>query len=133
MINVASAAGRLRGSRDKTDALSSDELTMEALEELMRDFVRDAEAGAHEARGWPNTCYGVSKMGVIAMTRVMARMEPALMFSAVDPGYCKTDQNNNRGYVSPERGAETAAMLAALPAERFRSGALWFEEKEIRW
>ena len=45
VVNVASAAGRLRGSRDKTDALSGDALTMEALEELMRDFVRDAEVG----------------------------------------------------------------------------------------
>ena len=45
----------------------------------MRDFVRDAEAGEHAARGWPNTCYGVSKMGVIALTRVLARAEPSVM------------------------------------------------------
>jgi hypothetical protein len=29
--------------------------------------------------------------------------------------------------------AETAAMLAALPAEGFTSGGFWYEEKEIRW
>ena len=45
------------------DALTSPDLTVSALEELMRGFVRDAEAGTHEARGWPSTCYGVSKMG----------------------------------------------------------------------
>jgi hypothetical protein len=33
----------------------------------------------NEARGWPNTCYGVSKMGIIALTRVLARAEPTVM------------------------------------------------------
>ena len=50
--------------RSPSSTLTSADLTVSALEDLMRDFVRDAEAGAHEARGWPNTCYGVSKMGV---------------------------------------------------------------------
>lgn len=56
IINVASAAGRLRGSREKITTLSDADLTLEALEELMREFVRDAEAGVHLQRGWPNTC-----------------------------------------------------------------------------
>ena len=52
LINVASAAGRLRGSLEKTSALCSDELTVEALSALMRQFVRDAEAGDHVERGY---------------------------------------------------------------------------------
>ena len=44
---------------------------------MMDAFVRDAEAGTHLEAGWPDTCYGVSKMGVIALTRVLAREEPA--------------------------------------------------------
>jgi hypothetical protein len=35
--------------------------------------------------------------------------------------------------VSAERGAATPALLAALPPDTFRTGAFWYEEKEIRW
>ena len=41
----------------------------------------------------PHRCYGVSKMGVIALTRVLAREEPTLLVNSADPGYCATDQN----------------------------------------
>lgn len=133
VINVASAAGRLRGSAEKIAALTSPTLSLAELETLMRTFVCDAEAGVHVARGWPNTCYGVSKMGIIAMSRVLAREEPTIMVNSVDPGFCATDQNNNQGYMSAERGARTPALLAALPAEDSVSGAHWFEEREISW
>jgi carbonyl reductase 1 len=133
IINVASAAGRLRGSAEKIAALTSPTLSLTNLEALMCSFVSDAEAGMHQARGWPNTCYGVSKMGLIAMSRVLARDEPAIMVNSVDPGYCATDQNDHQGYVSAERGARTSALLATLPAENFVSGAHWLEEREIDW
>ena len=41
----------------------------------------------------PHRCYGVSKMGVIALTRVLARDEPTILVNSADPGYCATDQN----------------------------------------
>ena len=124
IINVASAAGRLRGSAEKIAALTSPTLSLTNLEAIMCSFVSDAEAGMHQARGWPNTCYGVSKMGLIAMSRVLARDEL---------GYCATDQNDHQGYESAERGARTSALLAMLPAENFVSGAHWFEEREMDW
>jgi len=133
IINVASAAGRLRGSAEKIAALTSPTLSLTNLEAIMCSFVSDAEAGMHQARGWPNTCYGVSKMGLIAMSRVLARDEPAIMVNSVDPGYCATDQNDHQGYESAERGARTSALLAMLPAENFVSGAHWFEEREMDW
>ena len=95
--------------------------------------LRDAEAGEHVANGWPNTCYGVSKLGLSALTRVLARDEPKIMVNAVDPGWCKTDQNLMQGPVSAERGATTPALLATLPDEQFLSGGLYLEEQEIKW
>jgi carbonyl reductase 1 len=133
IINVASAAGRLRGSKEKVDEISSSSLKVERLEELMSDFVRDAEAGLHVERGWPNTCYGVSKMGLIALTRVLARNEPSIMINSVDPGFCATDQNANQGHVIAERGATTPALLAGLPPEQFVTGRYFLEEREIAW
>lgn len=72
-------------------------------------------------------------MGLIALTRVLARDEPAIMVNSVDPGFCATDQNQMQGCVSAERGATTAALLASLPAERFLSGKHWYEEREMPW
>ena len=73
IVNVASAAGRLRGSQEIQDAFTADDLNIPALSGLMEAFVRDAEAGVHADNGWPNTCYGVSKMGLIALTQVLAK------------------------------------------------------------
>ena len=134
IINVASAAGRLRGSQALQDKVTSPSLTVEALEELMRAFVRDAEAGEHVANGWPNTCYGVSKLGLIALTRVLAQAEPSLMVNSADPGFCATDQNQNQGYISAAQGAVTPALLAhAGFDERHVSGLHFYEGRAIDW
>lgn len=37
---------------------------------MMTEFVRDVQAGRHQDGGWANTCYGMSKLGVIAYTKV---------------------------------------------------------------
>ena len=56
VVNLASAAGRLSiiKSPELRAAVSADDLNMGALENLMRRFVSDAEAGTHAAAGWPN-------------------------------------------------------------------------------
>ena len=134
IVNVASAAGRLRGSQDIQDALSSTELDIPSLSSLMEAFVRDAEAGVHVDKGWPNTCYGVSKMGMIALTRVLAREEPHIMVNSADPGFCATDQNQNQGYSSAAEGAVTPALLAHASFEEGHvSGLHFYEGKQIDW
>lgn len=37
---------------------------------MMEAFVGDVNSGQHAAKGWPNTCYGMSKLGIIAYTKV---------------------------------------------------------------
>ena len=51
----------------------SPKLRVSEINELMNQFVRDVQEGSHSSRGWPNSCYGTSKLGVIALTRVMAK------------------------------------------------------------
>ena len=100
----------------------------------MRQFVSDVEEGVHTKNGWPNTCYGISKVGIIAMTRVIGRDYPHIMTNSVDPGYCATDQNANQGYISAVQGAKTAVALAVLPEDqKFISGKHLYELKEVQW
>ena len=119
----------------------------------MNDFVSAAKSGNHKEQGWPNTGYGVSKVGIIAMTKILARQQykddgsssssnnssnNKLMINSVDPGYCATDQNNNQGYVSAERGAQTPYLLATIQPPQAEeqlkfNGRHWYEEQEIEW
>jgi carbonyl reductase 1 len=140
VINIASAAGRLSilRSPEKAAAVASPRLTLAELEGLLATFVADVQAGVHAARGWPGTCYGMSKVGIIAMTRAFARDEPTIMFNAVDPGYCATDQNMNQGTLPAATGAQTPTALACLELEEggggFRTGCFFSHTgTEIDW
>jgi len=135
LINIASSAGRLAilRSEDLVKRVTSDILTMEELEEIMLDFVRAVSSGSHADAGWPNTCYGMSKLGIIAMTKVLARERPNWMCNTVDPGYCATDQNNNQGFRPAARGAVTPHLLATLPESQRYTGLHWFDEQTIEW
>ena len=135
IINIASSDGRLTilPTEKRREKFASNTLTLDELEGYMSQFILDAKNGSHLSNDWPNTCYGVSKVGIIAMTRVIARENPEIMINSVDPGYCRTDQNNNKGFVSPERGALTPFLLAVLSNDQFYSGLHWCEEKVINW
>lgn len=71
IINIASAAGRLSilRSQNLVEQFTSPKLQMKDLESLLNEFVHDVKAGNHSQKGWPNTCYGMSKLGIIAMTK----------------------------------------------------------------
>ena len=76
VINIASSAGRLAQlskSPERTKLVTSPSLKLEHLVSLMNEFVDDVEAGVHQQKGWPNTCYGMSKVGIIALSRMFAR------------------------------------------------------------
>jgi carbonyl reductase 1 len=135
IVTVASHAGRLSilRSQEKVDAFTSPHLTIDQLEGMMRDFVVDVEAGVHTNKGWPNTCYGMSKLGLIALSNLLARDEPNMKVNCVDPGYCCTDQNANQGPRPAEEGARTPAALALLPDNSTISGKYWMDEAEKEW
>jgi carbonyl reductase 1 len=140
IINIASSAGRLSilPSQDRRDAFSSDKLKMDDLESYMNDFIEAAKRGTHKEEGWPNTGYGVSKVGIIAMTKILARENSnnnnnKFMINSIDPGYCSTDQNNNQGFITAERGAITPYLLATIEPKQQFTGKHWYQEKEIEW
>ncbi len=74
------------------------------------------QAGVHKARGWGNSNYGLSKLALIAYTKLVAREEAAcgsnVRANACCPGYCNTDMTSHSGHRSPADGARNAVMLA---------------------
>ncbi len=71
LINIACSAGRLAilKSDRLLEQFTSKDLTMDELEKLANGFVQAVEAGTHAKDGWPNTCYGLIKVAIIAMTK----------------------------------------------------------------
>ena len=111
--------------------------TKNTLSDELEKFL-SVEHGTHLENGWPGTCYGMSKLGIIALTKIMARENEGMLINSVDPGYCKTDQNNNQGTVDPSDGAYTPYLLALLEQDddddgEDMSGLHFYEEQEIPW
>ena len=71
IVNVSSMASKLsQVSSELQKRFTDPELTEEGLVGLMREFVETVAAGNHRDKGWSNTAYGVSKLGVTALTKV---------------------------------------------------------------
>mmetsp|Transcript_13079 Transcript_13079/g.18363 ORF Transcript_13079/g.18363 Transcript_13079/m.18363 type:complete len:297 (+) Transcript_13079:23-913(+) len=139
IVNVASMAGHLKiipsnEIRNKlahsgtTDGLSKSELL-----NVAESFVNDVKAGTHSEKGWPNTTYGMSKLCLIAYTKILAMEEPNLKLNCCCPGYCATDMTSMKGYKSAEAGAETPFQLAVGILGTTNSGKFYSSEQEIEW
>ena len=88
IVNVASMAGRLNQikSKELRKKISSDELTLEELLSMVDKYEKDVLDGVHLEEGWGNSNYGMSKLALIAATRVLARMEDGIKVNAICPG-----------------------------------------------
>lgn len=55
---------------DLQEKFRCDTLTEVDLVDLMKKFVEDTKNEVHEREGWPDSAYGVSKLGVTVLTRI---------------------------------------------------------------
>ncbi|XP_043912872.1 carbonyl reductase [NADPH] 1-like [Protopterus annectens] len=115
----------------------SDTITEEQLVDLMNKFVQDAKNGDHQDKGWPNTAYGVTKIGVTVLSRIHARLlsqqrsADKISLNACCPGWVRTDMAGPKATKSPEEGAETPLYLALLPEEAQEPHGQFVSEKEV--
>ena len=75
VVNVSSSCGFLHRIPDEglRKKLSSDDLTYEELDGLMNEFIQTTQDETHSQKGWPNSTYDVSKVGLSALTRIQQR------------------------------------------------------------
>lgn len=118
IVNVASMSGHLSQlkSKDLRTKFTSPTLTMTELRGLVDEFEADVLAGTHAKRGWSNSNYGLSKLALIAATKVMARGEAAngIKVNCCCPGYCDTDMTSHKGPRPPSEGALNAVLPATM-------------------
>lgn len=125
-MNVSSRLGSKaleNCSEDLQEKFRSETLTEEDLVDLMKKFVEDTKNEVHEREGWPNSAYGVSKLGVTVLSRILARRldekrkADRILLNACCPGWVKTDLAGDSGSRTVEEGAETPVYLALLPPD----------------
>jgi len=141
VVNVSSQAGLLKQITDESlrSKFSSDSLTVDELSSLLTTFVELAKNGQHQQRGYSNSAYGMSKVGVTALTKIQQRTldkgdKPDIIVNACCPGYVNTDMTSHKGRLEPEQGAETPVYLALLPPNAPRpKGAFVYLKKETDW
>ncbi len=120
VVMVSSGLGTLAGVSDELRArFEAPSLDREGLVALLQEFVRDVAAGAHARHGWPSSAYSVSKIGMNALVRVLARELEAdprgILVNAADPGWVRTRMGGAGAPRAVEQGARTPVFLALLP------------------
>jgi NAD(P)-dependent dehydrogenase (short-subunit alcohol dehydrogenase family) len=137
IVMVSSGMGELSHVRGPARAdIENPSLTRAALIALMETFLSDVAAGADAHRGWPSNAYSVSKVGMNALVRVLARElagDPRrILVNAACPGWVRTRMGGRSAPRSVEMGARTPVWLALLP-EGGPNGGFFRDERPIPW
>ncbi|KAM6956097.1 LOW QUALITY PROTEIN: carbonyl reductase [NADPH] 1 [Aplochiton taeniatus] len=140
VVNVSSLGSMAlsRCSPALQECFRSDDLSEEELVGLMQRFVDEAQKGHHREGGWPETAYGVSKTGLTALSKILARRlsedRPCdkILLNACCPGWVRTDMAGPNATKSPEEGAVTPVYLAMLPPGATEPHGQFVSEKQVQ-
>ncbi|QIW95714.1 hypothetical protein AMS68_001232 [Peltaster fructicola] len=138
LVNVSSASGKLnKYSSDVREAfLKAAETDVPAVTSLMESFKSAVAEGREKEAGFPSAAYAVSKAGVTAMTKAIAKKEASngrnVLINACCPGYVNTDMTRGGGTNTPDEGATTPVLLA-LGDIKGVTGGFWQSEKQVEW
>ena len=109
LVMVSSGMGELSSFPNaRRSDFEEPSLSRERLFDLMREFLRDVESGEHARKGWPSSAYRVSKVGLNAFTRIVARelSDTAIRVNAVCPGWVRTDMGGRAAPRGGRQGSE---------------------------
>jgi carbonyl reductase 1 len=88
---------------------------MQDLRALVDEFEAKVQDGTHIDFGYSNSNYGMSKLALIAATKVLARQYyDKIAINCCCPGYCKTDMTGQQGTRDPYDGARNAVIPATM-------------------
>ena len=109
-------------------------LTREGLRELTESFVQSVAADRHTRDGWPSSAYRVSKVGLNAFTRIVARdlSGSGTLVNAVCPGWVRTAMGGAGATRTVEEGARSIVWAAMLGADG-PTGGFFRDGRPIDW
>lgn len=139
---VASTSGPMslgKCSAENQAFFKSSNLKVEELVRKMDEFVEAAQTGVHIKKGFSNSAYGMSKLGVIAYTRILAKDAQKLsaqnvLVNCCCPGYVSTDMSSHKGHKTPDQGAETPVFISLIPEGSTKPTGEFLSNKQInKW
>ncbi|XP_061163531.1 carbonyl reductase [NADPH] 1-like isoform X2 [Saccostrea echinata] len=140
VVNVSSMVGTFtikKCSKEIRAKFANSKLTIDELTTLMNDFVQAAKNGSHESKGYATSAYGMSKIGVSALSEIQHRQLSAdpredIIVNACCPGYVDTDMTSHKGHKTIDQGADTPLYLALLPPGTKSPAGNFVSEREIK-
>ncbi|XP_076247362.1 carbonyl reductase [NADPH] 1 [Calliopsis andreniformis] len=141
VVHVSSSSGRLSliPNESLKKRFSNPNLTEEELDKIMHEFVEAAKTNTHLEKGWSNSAYVASKVGVCALARVHQNMfnsdsREDLAVNSVHPGYVDTDMTSHKGTLTPDQGAVAPIFCALLPENTDIKGKyIWYDKSLVEW
>ena len=135
VVMVSSGLGQLSClGPDLRRVLAAKTLTRDQLFQAMESFVADVDADRNREAGWPSSAYNVSKVGINALTRLLARefATRGIKVNAVCPGWVRTDMGGRQATRGVEEGARGIVWAATLGGDG-PSGGFFRDRQPIAW
>uniref|UniRef100_A0A0A9W0V9 carbonyl reductase (NADPH) n=1 Tax=Lygus hesperus TaxID=30085 RepID=A0A0A9W0V9_LYGHE len=142
VVTLSSWCGHLHQipSVELRKKFSDPNLTEDALDALMLEFIQAAKDGSYSKKGWPSSTYNVSKVGASALTRIhhqrfLADPREDIVINHVHPGYVDTDMTSHKGPFTVAQGAEAPTYAALLPenCSSPKGDMIWHNKEIIDW
>ena len=106
----------------------------------MSSYIDSFKKGTCVTEGYPTSSYGMSKLGLIAMTKAMARKEQEvaqknkITYVSCCPGWCWTDMGISAGgtpEVTADEGSENPVWLAMTSISNIADGEFYILKTEF--
>jgi NAD(P)-dependent dehydrogenase (short-subunit alcohol dehydrogenase family) len=134
IVNVSSGMGELSAySREIVRRFSDPAIDRPKLVALVQEFAAAVAAGRHNTEGWPTSAYRVSKAGLNAYTRILAReLKPrGIKVNSVCPGWVRTRMGGRSASRDVQKGAQSIVWAATLDAPT--SGGFYRDGRALGW
>uniref|UniRef100_UPI00193ADE4B carbonyl reductase [NADPH] 1-like n=1 Tax=Styela clava TaxID=7725 RepID=UPI00193ADE4B len=107
-------------STQNQNFFKSPDLTEQALTEKMLEYVEAAQTGQHRDKGFSNDSYGMSKLGVNVLVKLLGNRACQLeaqnvLVNCCCPGWVNTQMGGKRAPLTPDQGARIPIMLGLIP------------------
>jgi len=105
---------------------------------LMDEFSASVKSGDFKQKGWPESAYGNSKLGLTCASIIMQsdvdkdESRQDIVINCCCPGFVDTDMTSHKGHLTIDQGADTPVYLALLPPGEKSVRGKYVSKREVQ-